>query len=428
VGHTPEVIAALGWPRKVPYTKAMSPRLAARTAVVCILIFGTAIVRADRRPVAVIDLTNTAPGEALATELGNVLNNHLELKPIDDQTLFKNLLGLIVDEDAEHLTDARTFKQGAEERLAKFDFPGAAETATSGQDRLNSAAPTPAVVELYAELAFILGQARLGERSPKLAATAFRLAHQLNPKFTPNPARYLPEVVQAFDAARTAAGIGKIDVRGSGRVFIDGKEAGTSLAPGGTAWFDAPTGTHVVWLTGPDRNTRGTRVTVVAQQKETASIEDAPATTATKVRRARLALKNAPDASARAAAIRELASLLKVRDAVLLTTVNDKTIVQTWRDQAPGFSALRERRTEKPIDLLTPLAPPPPKKVIPKVTEPPIKIPIVEKSWYEKRPYQIGGSVGVVVIVSVIVYALRSWERHIGVEDPGFGGAETMAR
>ncbi|MBS1121142.1 MAG: hypothetical protein H6Q90_3370 [Deltaproteobacteria bacterium] len=418
----------MGWPRKVPYTKAMSSRLAARTVVVCTLICQVAIAWAQpaseapptRRPVAVIDLTETDAGEALAKDLGNELNNHLDLKPIDDQSLFAELLGAFKDEDADRLEDARKSRLSAQQRLSQFDFPTAAEHAIAGQDALAYATPTPAIVAVYAELSFVLGQARLGERKPDPAAAAFALTHQLDPGFTPDAARYLPEVVQAFEAARSvSAGIGKIAVTGTGRVWIDGKAVGD--APAG---FDAPAGQHVVWLTGPERDPRAKRVTVIAQRKVQADIDDAPTGLATRIRRARIALKHAPDASARASAMYQIAELLKVSDAVVLTGApGGGVIVQTWRDRAPGFSALREHtRGEQPSDLLAPLAPPPRKAPKP-VEPPPPKIPVVEKRWYQRTSYRAGMiATGVAIVAGIL--AIRSIDRTVSLDpNPQTGSA-----
>jgi hypothetical protein len=417
----------------------MSPRLAARTAALCTLIFGVVIARADRepakpldaseiprRPVAVIDLTDTAAGEDLARKLGNELNNHHDLKPVDDQQMPGALMGSVKDDDAERIDEARKSRQSAEIKLGRFDFDGAATDAVSGQDKLTYANPSPAAVVVYAELAFVLGQAKLGLRKDKEAASAFAFAHQLNPSFAPDPARYLPEVVQAFETAKAVTlALGKIQVMGNGRVWIDGTE---KTEP---AWYEAPAGVHVVWLVGPERDPRARRVLVVAGQKVTAEIEDARSSDVTRVRRARVALKEAADATARAAAIHQLATLLKVKDAVLLTTSNGKTIVQTWRDQAPGFSALRELKKETtPRELLTPLAPLPiPKKVKPPDPVIPKKFVVPEEPWYRNTTYQISGGVAGTVVIVVGILLIRSINRTVSLDtDPSVGGAGTMSR
>jgi hypothetical protein len=143
------------------------------------------------------------------------------------------------------------------------------------------------------------------------------------------------------------------------------------------------------------------------------------------VQRARLALAQSADATARSAAMTNLAKLVGVRDAVLLHVSGDKVVVQTWHtgsDVVPlGFSSLREHVKEKPVDILTQLAPP---KKIEKV-EPPIQVkPLVVKKWYQRRPYQLGIAAGVVAAVVGIYFASQIgadsllWDQKVGVVDP----------
>jgi hypothetical protein len=401
----------------VPYTKAMSARLPARTAVLCYLplsfLLGVTIARAERRPVAVIDLSDEPPGEKLAGEIGGALNDHVELKPIDDPNMWKVLIGRITDEDKDRIDGARKNKVLAEASLEQRNFSEAASVAEDGQNKLRMSVPTPQVLSLYAELAFLVGYARLGERNPTKATLAFRLAHDLDPGFKPDTLRVLPEVVQAFEAAQQQKPqLATISIKGSGtRVFIDSKEYARDSHPD---WYEVIAGTHVVWLVGPDRDARATQVTVDPQRKENAAIDEARTSEATKVRRARIALKSAPDPTARAAAIRQLATLLDVRDAVLLTMSNGKMIVQTWRDREPGFSALREYRIDKgdkAADLLIPLATPP--KPLPR-PKPKKEIPITivtEKSWLSKHKLWVGGGTVAAVALGVVIYGLTTWDR-----------------
>ena len=402
----------------------MSAWLAARTAV-GYLVCGLAIAHAERRPVAVIDLSDSPSGEQLAKDLGNVLNNHAELKPIDDPTMWGELIGPIADEDLQRLDDVRARRQAADEAIQnRGDFVTAAATAETAQSLLLFATPTPQVLALYAELAFLAGNARLGQRRAADAALAFRLAHQLDPKFAPVAARTFPEVLQAFDAAlRAPAATGAIAVSGTGRVVLDGAEVGTS--PGS---FEVPAGSHVVWLVGPERDPRGKQVVVGARQAVEAPIDDAPTSKTTKVRRSRLALKLAPDPTARAAVIAQLATVLETHDAVVLTSADGKTVVQTWRDRAHsarellGFSALKEWTSQKPLDLLRPLAPPPIKP--PPPPTPPLPPKRVERSWLARNKYWVGGGTVAALVIGVVLYGLNSWDRTLQSDpDPTFRGS-----
>ena len=78
-------------------------------------------------------------------------------------------------------------------------------------------------------------------------------------------------------------------------------------------------------------------------------------------------------------------------------------MVQTWRDRAPGFSAMTERGAQSPETLLMAIAPPPP----PRPKDPPIIIlPPEEPAWYRDRRVQVSVGLGVaLVVVAAVVWA-----------------------
>src|SRR5690606_17306980 len=108
----------------------------------------------------------------------------------------------------------------AEEAIGAYNFPEAAKSADAALAFLERAGPVPQVTALYAEVAFLLGIARLGERKQDKADDAFRLTHRVNASFKPDAIRYLPEVVQAYERAvkTMSAATGKLDIALSGRV------------------------------------------------------------------------------------------------------------------------------------------------------------------------------------------------------------------
>lgn len=398
----------------------MPSGLPARVVVVCTLIFGVAIAHAERRPVAVIDLSGDPATATLAADLNPVLLGHPDLQPIANPSMVVELYGSFRDADQDLFDEALTRKKTAEDQLGRYSFDSAHESALNGQRDLQQAAPTPAVVALYAQLAFVDGQAMLG--MPRLAVDAprvFALAHRLDPAFAPDPARYLPDVVQAFEAAKQRwTGKGALAIAGTGRLYIDGKDHGSAPAE-----IEVDAGPHVVWLTGGERVTTARPILVEPGRKTKLEIADAPADLRLKVRRARAALRKAPDPAARAAAMRVVAELVGVRDAVLLTSANNKIVVQTWnagtRDQAPGFSALRELKNEKAADLLLPLAPPKPKAEAPD-PGPGVKPIVDERPWYRRRPYQvtIGLGIAAALITGYYIYKAASdddveWNNNI---------------
>ena len=393
----------------------MSRRVAAPVAALCILVLGRSSASgqaaptsapppaAAPRPVAIIDLSGLDPAaEQLAKQLSAELQVHPDLAPIPDPTLIGELIGRFEDENQTQLDAAKAAVAAAETDLGRFQFAGAASEASGGHASLHRVTPSPLAIERYADLAFAYGQARLGERAAAEAHDAFALVHRLSAGRVLDAARYLPEVVQAFEAARApSTRAGTLVIEGAGRVWIDGKDAGT--APGER---EVASGMHVVWLTGPDRETRGARVSVAPGGRAVVRIEDAAADDKLKVRRVRALLRAAPDPTARAAAMKQLAQLVRVSDAVLLSSVNGQLIVQTWRDPEPGFSALREVKERSPRELLAPLAPV--REVAAPPDEPPIVIPpIVEQPrWWQRRSVQLSTAGAVVAgVAAAILYA-----------------------
>jgi len=402
----------------------MSPVMAAFRALVCIvllLLVGSSRAAADRRPVAVVDLANEVATQELASALRAALEIHGALRtlPSSQTTDDAALIERIADPDSPAIARALEAKAKAEAQVLAFDFPLAITYAREGQRELLNVTPSVAV-KTYADLAFILGVALHNEQRAAEARVAFIHSHRLDPSRTLDPARIVPDIVQAYASAKAApVAQGQITVEGIGNVWIDGTEVG--LAPG---TFAASEGDHVVWRTGIDRDTRGLVVSVAAARPTLAEIPDVEAPRRTKVQRARQLLARAPDPSARSAAMQRLADLVGVKDAVLLSMSGGKVIVQTWHDGPGellrGFSALRERGTAKADELLTPLAPP--RKPIEPVEGPKPGPIVVAKDWYERRPVQLGIAVGIAAaIVAGVLFATRDpgtqpWNPNIGVD------------
>ncbi len=417
----------------------MSSVVAASRAVVCALFALVVLARpgraagAERRPVAVIDLDLTAApaAQVLATELLAELEQHPALRALPLAGSVAALYEPIRDDDAPRLEAAARSLEAAREQLAELDPEQALRFTDTGQLALLTATPG-LVVKAYTELAFTAGLAlhdlgRLDE-----ARAAFAHAARLDPVRALDPAGYFPSVIQLYQGAKAEVPApATLDVRGTGTVWIDGAEVG--FAP---ATFPVGAGRHVVWLTGVDRETRGERVAVAAGATAVVTILDAEADARTRLQRARTQLARAPDPTARAVAMKRLATLAGVEDAVLISVAGATLIVQTWRagdvSRAPGFSALRERATSTPAELLAPLAPrPPPRLPVPPVDDPrPFKRPPPEPPrWYQRRTVQ--ASI-VVTVLGLIVggYALATrdpgrfdegWQTDIGTVDPGLG-------
>jgi hypothetical protein len=404
--------------------------MAGRTLIVCTLALAVSTVRAElpraetadpapqdaqirfvRRPVAVIDLSNEQVVRDVASKLLDQLASHTELQApaISDAAALFELPPL---DDERRIREAQSKLNSAALNLAQRAFREAAIDAVEGQQQLLHVTPRAALA-LYADLALALGQSRLGEKRDAEAREAFALAYRLDPRRTLDDLHYLPEVVQTFEAAKKVhPEVGMIQVRGQGRVWIDGEEVGK--APGE---FRASVGLHVVWLTDLLRETGGKEVRVTRATPGDATIMDGALNRPQKVVRYRLRLARASDAAQRATAMKDLAAFVNVHDAVLLSLTPDRKIQwQTWRDRAPGFSAFRELANDNPMEILKQLAPPPPvEEPEPEIVQP--YVPPVR--WYQRRPVQVGVAVAIVAaIVSGYLVARytepdRGWVRDI---------------
>lgn len=333
-----------------------------------------------RQPVAVIDLTNDQAVREVAYKLLELLASHAELAPpaVSDGAA---LVDKLPPDDELRIADARRKALSAAKNLAQRSFREAAIDAVEGQEALWRVTP-PAALTLYADLELALGQSRLGEQKDAEAREAFALTLRLDPNRSLDERRYVPEVIQTFEAARAVRPeLGKIVVRGTGKVWIDGEEVGE--APGE---FPAPLGRHVVWLTGMLRETAGKEVVVTATRPGDATILDGPLTRPQKVVRYRTALANAQDPARRAEAMQALAEFVNVHDAILLSAVNGKVLWQTWRERGPGFSAIRELPRDRPGEILKSLVPPHPVDLAGSAS----RLPALPPPWYRRRTVQLG--------------------------------------
>ena len=292
--------------------------------------------------------------------------------------------------------------------LEQYNFVEAKKQATIGINELRDGVSPLAAARPYADLVFEIGVAYLGLNKADDAAKEFVLAKRLAPDLQLAD-DLLPEIVTAYEHATPPKGDGTIDVRGSGRIWIDGAEVGD--APGA---FTAQAGPHLVQLAGPDRYPRGQRVDVEANKSVTAEIPDQLASREHRLYRARVAIVTAADSLVRAEAIKSLAHMIGVHDIVFLDVTDDGARVteQTWQDKE-GFSAVHA--PEDPAVLLDVLAPPPPTPIEP----PTIKVPSgpAEPPLYQRRNFQLGVGAAVIAAIATAIY----FGTREGTFSPGHG-------
>lgn len=382
-----------------------------------------------RRPVAVVnlDLTGNPDVRELAREIGKALDTHVALRP---GGLLAALYEGLDDPDAEQLDRARGKLTEALTELANGNFGSAARAAKDGQSELWSVTPTQAV-PVYSELAFVRGKALLGDSKLVEARASFALSQRLDPARTIDTAREPPDVVAVFAAAKsTVAPTGRIEVAvgesGSqvrGTVWIDGIEVG--FVPN---QYVVSAGLHVVWVTDRDRATSGLEREVASGQTATAIVPAVSAPLDLKLQRARQELARAPDDGARLVAMKQLAKVADVKDAIVLSLVGGKIVYRTWRsddaDRAAGFSPVREHKAKDPAaKVLDDLHPPPVEPDPPGVVFP---IPVDTTRWYQKPSYWAGiafGSsllvVGAYVLITSLLPDTVEGPVGIGLSRPG---------
>ena len=391
-------------------------------------------VTPERRQVAVIDLSEDETVRKLSGDLYVAINASDTMMVPNKRGFDMYLTGSLSDEEQLNVEQAKTTRASALAYLDDADSEAAEAAAKNGQGLLAQVTPTPEVQVLYAELSFLAGLAELDQGKAQDANLALALAHRLDPTRQLSDARYPPNTILAYKrAVESKPQLVKIDVavdpatkdpalRTDVRVWIDFVDRG----PLGS--FDGvEVGDHVITLVGPVIRTIGAAKRV--NGPTTVPFKPVAATPELQVKRARRALARAQtnhDDGARQAAMQQLAGLLGVEDAVLISKAADGTLQwETWREHAAGFSAAHAYTDQKPDDILEGLGPlhrPQPPAFVP--ATPLGKLPItVDTPWYRERWIQASVGAGVVaVVVGSVLLATRTrqlnWTGDVKNADP----------
>lgn len=371
----------------------------------------------DRRQVAIIDLVGDEEAGQLGRALAAQLVRHRELAPLADPAIAATLIGPVFDEDGAAVESARRALADAEDALARFELSVAAARAAAGQAELNNVQPTPAVMALYAELAFVLGQAKHADGDGPAARSNFLLTQRLAPDRNLDPARYLPDVITAFrQARRSGGGRVPVQIRGQGTAYVDGQSVGAAPLS-----LDLAPGAHVIHLFSPSRLARGTRIEVSPTAPSVVVLPDARANLSVIVARGRrAAIAAAADPLALTTAVAQLARLIGISDVVVLARNEGALSVQAWRDRPPGAGMIHPISDGDAVAaVLLDLAPPaieeqvaPPSVVIRGESQP---------SWYQRRWVQVSVAGALAVIATAIVLSASSDEGTVPIDpDPSF--------
>ncbi len=355
----------------------------------------------DRRQVAVIDLVGDEEAGALGRELAAALVRHDQLVPLTDAAIAAALIGPVFDEDNSAIESARRALADADDAMARFELSVAAARAAAGQAELNNVQPTPAAMALYAELAFVLGRAKLSEGDRPAARSSFLLTQRLAPDFVPDPARYLPDVIDSFrQARRSGGGRVSIQIRGQGTAYLDGQSVGSAPLT-----IDTTPGAHAVHLFAPNRLSRGTRIEVTPTSPTVVVLPDARASLSVLVARARRAAIAAVDPISLTTAVAQLARSIGVSDVVVISRSPQGALtLQAWRDRPPGAGMIHPAAEGDAVAAaLVDLAPPPLEltaPIAPRLTD---RSP--QPVWYQRRWVQaslVTGALDVIATALVI--------------------------
>jgi hypothetical protein len=388
--------------------------------------------------VAVIDLRADEDSKSLAGALAAAIARRSELAVISDADVAAALVGPLADEDARAVSEARRLLDNAREKTGQFELSEAASVAHLGLERLLDTMPTQVSLGLMADLAFAEGQARFANNEPGLARAAFAVVHRLAPERQLDRAEYPPKLIEAFEAAKAPApGSATLQIVSAGTVWVDGQLQGD----GGRSVKVSP-GIHVVLASGASVLPEGELVDVRADQTRKIELERRPAPASVLAARARRALIDAPDATARVGAMRQIADIIKslrgsaaMTDAVLVTTdAKGEAAVQLWHADPAGFDEIRA--VKRPLldteadKVIEPLVPPPPPPidddgtggvVIPGRDDRPVK------EWYQKRWVQASIVGGVVAFVAGSVYLIGTSGADMREPGSSFDGFKGIA-
>lgn len=372
----------------------------------------------DRRQVAIIDLVGDEEAGQLGRSLAAQLVRHRELAPLADPAIAATLIGQVFDEDSAAVESARRALADAEDALARFELSVAAARAAAGQAELNNVQPTHAVMALYAELAFVLGQAKHADGDGPAARSNFLLTQRLAPDRNLDPARYLPDVITAFrQARRSGGGRVPVQIRGQGTAYVDGQSVGTAPIS-----LDLAPGAHVIHLFSPSRLARGTRIEVSPTAPSVVVLPDARANLSVIVARGRrAAIAAAADPLALTTAVAQLARLIGISDVVVLARNEGALSVQAWRDRPPGAGMIHPVSAGDAVaSVLLDLAPP----TVEEMVELPPSVVIrgeSQPSWYQRRWVQVSVAGALAVIATAIVLSASSNEGTVPIDpDPSF--------
>jgi len=386
----------------MPYSSAMRARLALGFLPALLALSAVRPAWAEERPVLVVDATGGA-GALIAARLTRALVPDPTLRPGSAAVIAALSVPTPVD-DAARITATATLA-GARDRLARFSHGEAAALARAAQDAIAGDADRPSVRALLADLVFVEAMALAGDADLAAAGPALGLVHRLDPGRTLDPARYPPEVLEAFAKAAvppTATGLVMVAAPGASEILIDGVVVGaeplaTQVAPG----------PHIVTARGDTIRGSGRRIEAAAGQTVRLDLISVLAPVGVRAARARDRLVAAATDGARVQALVALLELSGTTDAIVLIADGNGALSSRLYTARGGLGPAR------PVDddlgaVLRPLRPiaPGPVKPPPGAGLGPFVPATPVPPWYEARWAKVSFGVGATAVVVAVVAAL----------------------
>lgn len=390
-------------------------------ALVALLVPGTAL-SAPRRIAVLNAASDGDAGARAAASLRQALLGEAELSPLAAGDLSRALEAPLPTESETDaaLRIARMQLDAARNAIAHFEAAAARKALGSAEAQLLAVEPDERVIQLLAEVSFQAALVHLRDQNRGLAVDAFRQVLRLTPERQDlDPARYPPEVIQAFAAARRPAGepaMLAVSATFDGvPVYIDGVRVG--LTPLRT---EVAAGPHYLLVVGPEFLAEGQKLDVTPRDRISLEVEldRLPLARRASEMRRRLETSNGARREKLRRAGREVALLAGV-DAVLV--VGDgpgMPSVAVYERNADRLSLFRpvDGQARKLFGLLLPAPPPGPIDLLPEEErERPAP-------WYLK-PWGVAslGGGAILTIIGVVIFTSTAIPPDRNGQWVGFG-------
>jgi hypothetical protein len=362
---------------------------------------------APRRVALLNAAQDGAAGARAAAELRERMAAEPELSLLEPGDLSRTLEGELPGGTAADAAAAaaRSHLDAATLAMARFDHPQARRALLRAEAVLLALAPQPPLIDLLAEVSFQTGLVHLREQNRGLALDAFRLVHRLTPSRPPlDPARHPPDVVKAFDLARTAHGASaRLEASSTFdgvTVYLDGVRIGaTPLAR------DIAAGPHYLVSVAPGYAARGSRLDAAPRDSIALDLDLVRLPLPERALAARRELMATParDRAALRRSARDVAIVAGV-DAVMVIGEREGGLTAAVYDRAGDRLSLArpvDGEIGKLIGLVLPAAAPGPADLFLDTR------PAQPLSWYQK-PWGVLSISGAAVLTIVGVVALTS--------------------